>query len=222
MKILFSTSRKRYSFEKKETIKDIDFLSYNSIIFPSKQIYVNANLNCTKNSSNFYEPSHNLKMNMSHENIYDNTGMNSEGYENHPQFYNDDNSQQYQDNQYRLLESSNSNAMNQPLMCVNGNEYTPEMQNGIDPGVLAVSNALFAYNNAFQCIPIKTSPNVFRRRVKGEANSEWSNAFITRVDPCECTDFEEQFKPYEVTKYYDEGQVKTVFNFDQECPRDSI
>ncbi|CXH86560.1 photosensitized INA-labeled protein PHIL1, putative [Plasmodium berghei] len=222
--MLFSTPRKRYSFEKKETIKDIDFLSYNSIIFPSEQIYANSNLTCTQFPPNLYETSQNinLKMNMSHENIYDNTGMSSEGYENHPQFYNNDNYPQYQDDQYRMLESSNPNAMNQPLICLNGNEYAPEMQTGIDPGVLAVSNALFAYNNAFQYIPIKASPNVFRRRVKGEANSEWSNAFITRVDPCECTDFEEQFKPYEVTKYYDEGQVKTVFNFDQECPKDNM
>ncbi|GAW79089.1 hypothetical protein, conserved [Plasmodium gonderi] len=106
---------------------------------------------------------------------------------------------------------------NNPLIFVDGDQYTPDTPvQGIDPGVVAVSNALFAYNSAFQCIPIKTSPNVFRRRTRGEANSEWSNAFVTRIDPCECGEPNEEFKPYEVTKYYDEGKVKTVFNFDQD------
>lgn len=106
---------------------------------------------------------------------------------------------------------------NAPLIFVDGAPYCPQdVGQGMDPGVVAVSNALFAYNSAFQSIPIKTSPNVFRRRTKGEGNSEWCNAFVTRVDPCECGDPDEQFKPYEVTKYYDDGQVKTVFNFDQD------
>ncbi|CAG9483990.1 photosensitized INA-labeled protein PHIL1, putative [Plasmodium vivax] len=113
---------------------------------------------------------------------------------------------------------------NAPLLFVDGAPYcADDAGQGIDPGVVAVSNALFAYNSAFQSIPIKTSPNVFRRRTKGEGNSEWCNAFVTRVDPCECGDPDEQFKPYEVTKYYDDGQVKTVFNFDQDsAPQEQL
>lgn len=103
-----------------------------------------------------------------------------------------------------------------------GNQYFVNSPSGVDPGVVAVSNALFTSNSAFQTIPIANSPNIFRRRKRGEPNSEWSNAFVTRIDPCECAEPEEEYRPYEMTKFYDETGVKTVFNFDNEAAHEQM
>lgn len=82
-----------------------------------------------------------------------------------------------------------------------------------DPGVSAVSHALFGGSPSFTSIPIEARP-VFRRRRRGDGFSEWSNAFVTRVDPCECVSPEETYTPYEVAKYKDSlGRTHTTINF---------
>ncbi|KAL8434273.1 hypothetical protein Efla_002038 [Eimeria flavescens] len=82
-----------------------------------------------------------------------------------------------------------------------------------DPGVYAVSHALFGGSPAFTNIPLTTKP-VFRRRRRGDGFPEWSNAFVTRVDPCECVSPEETYTPYEVARYRDrEGRTQTTLSF---------
>lgn len=103
-----------------------------------------------------------------------------------------------------------------PLKFAQANQYYVDSTHGVDPGVVAVANALFTSNSAFQNIPIKNTSKIFRRRRRGEPASEWSNAFVTRIDPCECVDPEEEYKPYEMTKIYDTNGVKTVFNFNND------
>ncbi|KAI4840911.1 photosensitized INA-labeled protein PHIL1 [Plasmodium brasilianum] len=229
--MLFSGSPKIYSYNKKGNIKKLDFFSCKSIILPQEHIDTKNNLICTtKVIPNTYETicDNIFKMQMAHDNNYDNERMGTNAYDNrNSNIYSvnivpcdDGNFNNYTDVNVNV--NVNANDMNQPLMFEDGAQGSADPAQPIDPGVVAVSNALFAYNNAFQCIPIKSSPNVFRRRSKGEANSEWSNAFVTRVDPCACGDAEEEFKPYEVTKYYDEGKVKTVFNFDQDNCKEAI
>lgn len=92
--------------------------------------------------------------------------------------------------------------------------YGVPLSDGMDAGVYAVSNALFGSAGAFQNIPIKFSP-VFRRRRRGDGLPEWSNAFVTQVDPCECTRPEEAYTPYEVARYRDQqGRVVTALDFE--------
>lgn len=82
-----------------------------------------------------------------------------------------------------------------------------------DPGVCAVANALFGGSPAFTSIPIEIKP-VFRRRRRGDGFPEWSNAFVTRVDPCECVSPEETYTPYEVARYKDQqGRTHSTLNF---------
>ncbi|SBT30631.1 photosensitized INA-labeled protein PHIL1, putative (PHIL1) [Plasmodium ovale wallikeri] len=223
--MLSSVIPKRYSFDKKGTIKEINFLSCKSIISPKKHVDSKNNLTCTTSIfPNLYETTHDniTKMYVTQDNSYDNEGMSTNAYANQMPSMNNINVVQYDENQCNNLGDVNVHGMNEPLIFADDAQYCAEPVNGIDAGVVAVSNALFAYNSAFQCIPIKSSPNVFRRRTKGESNSEWSNAFVTRIDPCECAEPEEQFKPYEVTKYYDDGKVKTVFNFDQDSCKEAM
>ncbi|CDI80851.1 hypothetical protein, conserved [Eimeria acervulina] len=78
-----------------------------------------------------------------------------------------------------------------------------------DPGVSAVSSALFGGNACFTRIPIQQNKPIFRRRRRGDALPEWSNAFVTRVDPCECGYPEETYTPYEVAKYTEEKNLTT-------------
>ncbi|KYO03419.1 photosensitized INA-labeled protein 1, PhIL1, putative [Plasmodium reichenowi] len=218
--MLSSISPKRYSFDKQGNIKEIDFLSCKSVILPEQHLNAKDNFICTTRIlPNFYEtpPDKAAKLKMTQENNIDKANMGTNVYIQRTSSLSNMNVLQYADEVHNNLQDSNVHEINEPLIFADVNQYCGDANTqGIDPGVVAVSNALFAYNSAFQSIPIKSSPNVFKRRSKGEANSEWSNAFVTRVDPYECTDPEEEFKPYEVTKYYDEGKVKTVFNFDQE------
>ncbi|KAL8447881.1 hypothetical protein Emed_004176 [Eimeria media] len=82
-----------------------------------------------------------------------------------------------------------------------------------DPGVFAVSHALFGGSPAFTNIPLEMKP-VFRRRRRGDGYPEWSNAFVTRVDPCECVNPEETYTPYEVARYRNqEGVTQTTLSF---------
>ncbi|OEH74088.1 photosensitized ina-labeled protein phil1 [Cyclospora cayetanensis] len=91
--------------------------------------------------------------------------------------------------------------------------YGVPLADGPDPGVSAVSNALFGGSPAFTPIPITSKP-VFRRRQRGDSYPEWSNAFVTRVDPCECISPEETYTPYEVAKYRDsQGRKQTLLSF---------
>ncbi|CRH03056.1 photosensitized INA-labeled protein 1, PhIL1, putative [Plasmodium relictum] len=222
--MLSSILPKRYYFNKQGKIKEIDLLTCKTIISPQKHVDTNNNLTCTTHVlPNIYETSHNPpKMNIAHENNFDNVAMNTGVYINQTPSLNNVNAVPYAADQYNNIKEVNVHEVTQPLNFADGNLYYADGPQGIDPGVLAVSNALFAYNSSFQSIPIKTSPKVFRRRRKGENNSEWSNAFVTRVDPCECTEPEEEYKPYEVTKYYDESGVKTVFNFDHDSFHEAI
>lgn len=89
------------------------------------------------------------------------------------------------------------------------------LSDGYDPGVYAVSNALFDTSGAFRSIPLRQGP-VFRRRQRGDCQSEWSNAFVSRVDPCECGHPEETYTPYEVARYRDQyGNPHTTLDFSQ-------
>ncbi|OEH74087.1 uncharacterized protein LOC34623331 [Cyclospora cayetanensis] len=91
--------------------------------------------------------------------------------------------------------------------------YGVPISDGYDPGVFAVSSALFGGSGAFQTIPIQFKP-VFRRRRRGDCLSEWCNAFVTRVDPCECISPEETYTPYEVARYRDQqGRMHTTMDF---------
>ncbi|KEP66461.1 UNVERIFIED_CONTAM: photosensitized INA-labeled protein PHIL1 [Hammondia hammondi] len=91
--------------------------------------------------------------------------------------------------------------------------YGVPLSDGCDPGVYAVSNALFDASGAFRSIPLKQGP-VFRRRQRGDCQSEWSNAFVSRVDPCECGYPEETYTPYEVARYRDQyGHPHTTLDF---------
>lgn len=91
--------------------------------------------------------------------------------------------------------------------------YGVPLSDGFDPGVYAVSNALFDTSGAFRAIPLKPGP-VFRRRQRGDCQSEWSNAFVSRVDPCECGYPEETYTPYEVARYRDQyGNPHTTLDF---------
>ncbi|CDJ42366.1 hypothetical protein, conserved [Eimeria tenella] len=71
-----------------------------------------------------------------------------------------------------------------------------------DPGVAAVAAALFGCSAAFAAVPLAARP-VFKKRQKGDLNSDWANAFVTRVDPCECAAPEETFTPFELARYRD-------------------
>ncbi|CDJ68918.1 hypothetical protein, conserved [Eimeria necatrix] len=71
-----------------------------------------------------------------------------------------------------------------------------------DPGVAAVAAALFGCSKAFAAVPLAAGP-VFKRRQRGDLNSDWANAFVTRVDPCECAAPEETFTPFELARYRD-------------------
>lgn len=91
--------------------------------------------------------------------------------------------------------------------------YGVPLSDDQDPGVFAVSKALFGGIPAFTHIPLDVRP-VFRRRRQGDGYSEWSNAFVTHVDPCECVNPEEIYTPYEVARYRDqEGRIQTTLNF---------
>lgn len=91
--------------------------------------------------------------------------------------------------------------------------YGVAMSDGYDAGVFAVSCALFGGSGAFRNIPIQFKP-VFRRRRRGDCLSEWCNAFVTRVDPCECISPEETYTPYEVARYRDQqGRMRTTLDF---------
>lgn len=91
--------------------------------------------------------------------------------------------------------------------------YGVPLSDGYDPGVVAVSSALFGGSGAFQPIPLQPRP-VFRRRRRGDCLPEWSNAFVTRVDPCECVNPEETYTPYELARYRDEmGRTHTTLDF---------
>lgn len=90
--------------------------------------------------------------------------------------------------------------------------YGVPLSDDQDPGVFAVSNALFGGSPTFTNIPIEPRP-VFRRRRRGDGYPEWSNAFVTRVDPCECVNPEETYTPYEVARYRDQqGRTQTTMN----------
>lgn len=92
-------------------------------------------------------------------------------------------------------------------------QYGVPYSAGFDPGVYAVSTALFTSSGAFQAIPLKPGP-IFRRRRRGDCQSEWSNAFVSRVDPCECSYPEETYTPYEVARYRDQlGNSHTTLDF---------
>lgn len=91
--------------------------------------------------------------------------------------------------------------------------YGVPFSDAADPGVLAVSNALFSGSGVFQAIPLGPR-TVFRRRKKGDVVPEWSNAFVSRVDPCECGQPEETYTPYEVSRYRDSlGNPKVQLDF---------
>ncbi|CAA9986314.1 photosensitized INA-labeled protein 1, PhIL1, putative [Plasmodium knowlesi strain H] len=243
--MLSSTVPKRYKFDQRGNLTEVNILTCKSVVLPSKYVDSKNSLTCSTNIiPKLQETAHDCttsKMATSQENILEAEPIGTNAYA-HGGVGSGPSSllsmnmvhsvssigsggnevPQYTPNQccnVSMLRTGlcGQGLNNSPLVFVDGPSYSADdVEQGIDPGVVAVSNALFAYNSAFQSIPIKTSPNVFRRRVKGEGNSEWCNAFVTRVDPCECGDPDEQFKPYEVTKYYDDGQVKTVFNFDQD------
>ncbi|CDI82619.1 hypothetical protein, conserved, partial [Eimeria acervulina] len=91
--------------------------------------------------------------------------------------------------------------------------YGVPLSDGYDAGVYAVSTALFGGAGSFKTIPIQFK-SVFRRRRSGDCLSEWSNAFVTRVDPCECVPPEETFTPYEVARFKDQqGRTHTTLDF---------
>ncbi|KAL8447882.1 hypothetical protein Emed_004177 [Eimeria media] len=93
--------------------------------------------------------------------------------------------------------------------------YGVPMSDGYDAGVYAVAGALFGGSGAFRTIPIQFKP-IFRRRRPGDSLPEWGNAFVTRVDPCECRSPEETFTPLEVARYRDQqGRVRTALEFTQ-------
>ncbi|KAF8821039.1 photosensitized Ina-labeled protein PHIL1 [Cardiosporidium cionae] len=69
------------------------------------------------------------------------------------------------------------------------------LADGVDPGVSAVSSALFARNIAFEQIPMRRR-SVFRRRRTGEHNSDWSNSFPTSFDVLNCCNQIEYENPY--------------------------
>ncbi|GAB64584.1 hypothetical protein PCYB_021530 [Plasmodium cynomolgi strain B] len=241
--MLSSAAPKRYKFDQRGNLTEVNFLACKSVVPPRKYVDSKNSLTCSTNViPEFHQTKHDCtisKMATSQENIFEAEPISTNAYihEGGPSSLLSMNMVHSVSNvcnggndtcQYAPNQCCNVNIMRtglsghemnnaSPLLFVDGAPYCgDDAGQAIDPGVVAVSNALFAYNSAFQSIPIKTSPNVFRRRTKGEGNSEWCNAFVTRVDPCECGDPDEQFKPYEVTKYYDDGQVKTVFNFDQD------
>ncbi|EDL43815.1 hypothetical protein, conserved [Plasmodium vivax] len=200
--MLSSAAPKRYKFDQRGNLTEVNFLACKSVVPPRTYVHSKNSLTCsTSVIPELHQTAHHCK---GRSGANGTSGTNGKSG------------------------STSKMAMSQENIfeaeAINGAPYcADDAGQGIDPGVVAVSNALFAYNSAFQSIPIKTSPNVFRRRTKGEGNSEWCNAFVTRVDPCECGDPDEQFKPYEVTKYYDDGQVKTVFNFDQDsAPQEQL
>ncbi|VWU51975.1 photosensitized INA-labeled protein PHIL1, putative [Hepatocystis sp. ex Piliocolobus tephrosceles] len=216
--MFYPVTPKIYNFDNEQVVKERDFLSCKSFILPQQIVTHNNNLTCTtkilpnikfttynENSNNYITQENNFNMEQMDSNAYESPAISINMSE-------------------QSVPGLNSLYSNVPP-CENMNFTTenlnyatnnaPNNPSGYaDPGVVAVSNALFAYNDAFQCIPIKTTPKVFRKRVKGEANSEWSNAFVTKLDPCTCGDVEEHYEPYDVKKIYDEGKVKTVFNFD--------
>ncbi|CDJ53540.1 hypothetical protein, conserved [Eimeria brunetti] len=91
--------------------------------------------------------------------------------------------------------------------------YGVPLSDGYDAGVYAVSSALFGGPGAFKTIPIQFK-SVFRRRRSGDCLPEWPNAFVTRIDPCECIPPEETYTPYEVARYRDQlGHTHTTLDF---------
>lgn len=85
--------------------------------------------------------------------------------------------------------------------------YGSPYSDSMDAGVCAVSKALFG-NASFSQIPLSHfGHNVFRRRREKDTVSEWSNAFVSRVDPCECSNPEITYKydPYEVSRFRGKG-----------------